>query len=308
MKSLTFRPPTLDDAQATLDLMIACDIAEYGEPDSSLEDLLDQWDDIDLQQDAWLAFTPDNCLVGYACVSGGITFFFDLYTRPSPEQVDLNVHLLSLCEARAIEQSKASGRTSDPVARIIFPHVNQAGRQAVDAVGFTPRLYHFRMQIELDAPPPPSAFPPGVTLRTVIPGQDDRMLHEFIQTAFDRPGRTPQSFEGWRAFMMRSDHFIPELWFLAFHGDELVGAILCYDYDPLGWVRQLGVAENWRRQGLGAALLRHAFDVFYQRGRTRVALGVESDNQHAIHFYEGIGMHCVRQFDEYEKTLRNSQI
>ncbi len=210
LNSLTVRRPTLDDVQATLDLMIACDIAEFGEPDSSLEDLLDQWDDIDLQQDAWLAYTPGDNLVGYACVSGGAISFFDLYTSPSLDQVDLNIHLLNLCQERAIEQAKSTGGTCDLEARIIIPHVNQAGKLAVEAVGFTPRLYHFRMQIALDTRPSQPSWPEGITLRNVNPGQDDHMLHEFIQTAFDRPGRTPQSFDGWRAFMMREDHFIPE--------------------------------------------------------------------------------------------------
>ena len=35
--------------------MLACDIEEYGEGDSSREDLEEQWSEIDLSRDAWVA-------------------------------------------------------------------------------------------------------------------------------------------------------------------------------------------------------------------------------------------------------------
>jgi len=78
---------------------------------------------------------------------------------------------------------------------------------------------------------------------------------------------------------------------------------LCYDYPQHGWVRQLSVTQPWRRQGLGSALLRHSFGVFYRRGHKQVALGVSSQNPNAYSLYEGVGMRRVRQYDEYEKSL-----
>ena len=47
--------PTRDDANAILNLLIACDIAEYGEPDSSLEDLYKALDGFDLATDVFAA-------------------------------------------------------------------------------------------------------------------------------------------------------------------------------------------------------------------------------------------------------------
>ena len=62
-QDLTMCRPTEAHAQATNDLMIACDIAEYGEADSDIEDLLYDWTSINLEEDAWLIFTPDKKLV-----------------------------------------------------------------------------------------------------------------------------------------------------------------------------------------------------------------------------------------------------
>jgi len=142
-------------------------------------------------------------------------------------------------------------------------------------------------------------------LRNPIPRQDDRKIYEVIQSAFERPGRTAPSFEDWKGFMLRSDIFKPELWFLAMQGEEMVGACLSYAYSNTdqGWVRQLGVLESVRRTGLGSALLQHAFIEFYKLGFKKVGLAVESDNPRAIRFYENVGMQQIRRIDEYIKAI-----
>ena len=65
----TLRRPGVEDAQTVLRLIIACDIAEYGEPDTDLEDVLFEWEQLDLSRDAWLVLNTSGQLVGYASVS-----------------------------------------------------------------------------------------------------------------------------------------------------------------------------------------------------------------------------------------------
>ena len=309
-QDLIMRRPTVNDGQATVDIMIACDIAEYGEPDSDLEDLLYDWEDIDLAQDAWLVFTTDNKLVGYAALyRNNNDFSFDFNVHPTYAGNNLHAYLLAQCEARALAQLTDAGESQEGTASTIISQVNTASRQALEQAQFEPRKYHFRMQIESDTLPPHPTWPEGCTLRTIIAEQDDQMVYEFIQTAFAQPGRTPPSFENWRDYMMRPDHFEKDLWFLLFHGEELIGAALCYDYSEFGWVRQLGVAPSWRGKGVGSALLQYTFHVFYyQQGHQKVALGVDSTRPQAQSLYENAGMICVRRFDEYHKSLNNELI
>jgi len=300
---LTLRNPALDDADAVLELQLAAEAAEYGDPESTLEDLLYQWEDIDLEQDAWLVYTPEGRLVGYAAVSkDNYGFMFDFFTDPDAGLVGLSACLLEQCERRARLQL-AETPALKTSARTIIAHINLAVRQAIEMAGFTPHQYHFRMQIDLETSPPPAKWPEGVTIRTILPGKDDQEVYNLIQSAFERPGRIAPSFQDWRDFMMRPDHFSPELWFLAYYRNELVGAALCFDYPQYGWVRQLGVVQPWRRQGLGSALLQNAFEEFYRGRHKQVALGVSSENPNAYSFYEKIGMRRVRQYDEYQKDL-----
>ncbi len=46
----------------------------------------------------------------------------------------------------------------------------------------------------------------------------------------------------------------------------------------MGWVGTLGVVREWRRHGLGLALLQHSFQQFYQRGKRKVGLGVDAQS------------------------------
>ncbi len=299
----SFRLPIMADAQDVLALMNACDVADYGEPDSDLDDFIFDWQEGDLQRDAWLIQAADGTLAAYGMVSawsGG--FQIDCFARPDVQEMGLQACLLNLGEQRA-HALLAAGAATPPVVRAYAAHVNQSDLAALVAASFQPAKYHFRMQIDQAEPPPDPVWPDRCQLRTVRPGQDDESLHGLIQQAFDLPGRTPQPLEEWRDFMMRPDHFVPELWFVLTSNEEIVAAALCFDYEPYGWVRQLAVAADWRRRGIGSAMLHHVFGVFYRRGQRRVALGVEAANENAYRLYERAGMRRVRQFDEYQKRL-----
>jgi len=302
--SYAFRAPTLDDAKQTLALMIRCDIHESGEADSEMEDLVNDWDNIDLEQDAWLVFSTDNNLIGYASVNPwGADLKYDIYVEPALDEAEIVRELLSRCEDRGTELAK--GAEKKETAKCYVVSVNEQMGKALANAGFQIKKYVFSMQAQFTAPPSPPKFPKDISLRHPIPGQDDQKIYEVIQSAFERPGRVAPSFEDWKGFMLRSDIFKPELWFLAIKNDEITGACLSYEYSDsdMGWVRQLGVLESERRTGLGSALLQSAFVEFYKRGFKKVGLAVESDNLKALQFYENVGMQQIRRFDEYVKPF-----
>jgi mycothiol synthase len=299
-----FRSPTLDDAQQTLDLMIRCDIAYSGEADSEMEDLVNDWENSDLSQNAWLVLTSEQQVIGYAAVmQWNADLRYDIYVEPTLADDTIVRELLSRCEARG--KTLATGANGKAHAKCYALSTNQRLGNTLLAAGFQVAKYIYNMQAKFDAPPAPVKLPQGTTLRNPIPGQDDRKIYEVIQSAFERPGRTAPSFEDWKGFMFRSDIFKPELWFLAMQGEEIVGACLSYAYSNTdqGWVRQLGVLESVRRTGLGSALLQHAFIEFHKLGFKKVGLAVESDNPRAIRFYENVGMQQIRRIDEYIKAI-----
>jgi mycothiol synthase len=304
ISDLTFRPACHADADQVLDLMKRCEIEEYGEPDSSLEDLLNDWEQMNLESDSWLAFTSLGNLAGYAAVIPWVDRLrYDFFLDPVWGSSALGHDLLRRCEQRGRIITQADTQRKRSKAVIYVARANQRDRQVVEEADYQAIRHHYQMQIEFDSPPPPPSYPVGIVLRTFVPDQDAQVVHALIESAFARPGRTPTSFEEWKKLMMRADIFDPGLWFLALYGEEIVGACLGFEYGDLGWVRQLAVSEAWRRQGLGSALLLHAFNEFAQRGFTKAGLGVAADNPKAYSLYEKIGMRRVRQYIENEKAI-----
>jgi GNAT superfamily N-acetyltransferase len=278
--------------------MNACDVAEYGEPDTDLEDIQYFWEQIDLNEDAWLICHESDALAGYALVFERDDLFqVDFYVHPDFRGQGFSAYLLTRCLNRVKQQQPAALK---PV-RVYAAAVNPEDCQVIEQAGFRVNIYHFRMQIEMTAPPPPAQFPEGSLLRPIRLGQDEEALYAFIKTAFESPERPFPTFDDWSGYMMRPDHFRPDLWFLLWKDSEIIGAALCFDYDLYGWVRQLAVAPGWRRQGIAANLLRYVFGMFYQQEQPRVALGVHANNLGAVTLYERVGMKRVRQYNEYEK-------
>ena len=292
----------MDDAPAVLALFIACDIVEYGEPDSDLESLLSDWRSLDLTRDAWLIHEASGRVVGYVSVfprAPGYTV--DLYVHPAHAKIGLQAVLLARCEGRTRE--RLSPGSSAPLY-VIIPSVAEAEREALLSRGYAPDQYYFRMRIDLHETPSAPDWPAGCRLTPFVPGQDDRRVYEFIMEAFRWPGYTPPSFEDWHERMLNTESFRADLWFLLASGDdELVGTALCVDHGLYGWVRNLAVAEAWRGKGIGTVLLQHVFSQFYRRGQPRIGLGVDGNNPDAYRFYERVGMMQVRQFVRYNIVL-----
>ncbi len=70
LKNLLARAPKTEDLEAISELVIACDTAEFGIADSTMEDLLSNWQQsgLNLATDAWVIVTTKGQLVGFACV------------------------------------------------------------------------------------------------------------------------------------------------------------------------------------------------------------------------------------------------
>ncbi len=301
---MTLRPALPDDIHAVLALMDRCEIAEYGSTDSTLQDLADDWDAIDLERDTWLASDVHGTVVGYAAVvpwRAGARY--DFFADPAWD-ADLDGRLLAWCQARGPAWAAEHGVDGTFEACTFLAAVNERNHLVAEQGGMQPVQYHWQMHIALDAPPPQPQWPPGVTVRPPRPGLDDRPVYELVERAFAQPGRAPASFEAWHSSMIDTELFDRELWFLAEMGGQLIGASLSCAYPGEGWVRQLAVAEPWRRRGLGRALLLHSLAAFRSRGLPSGALAVSAANAGAYALYEGVGMRRRREYIEYRPAER----
>jgi len=303
------RRPTMDDVRTVGELLNVCDIAEYGEPDVTLDDLRTEWQapTFHLDTDAWMVIDPEGRLVGYAEMGQRLHAKIYTYMRVLPSYAGRGIggHLLQLAEAWARQQMAEA----DPGVRVTMnswaSSNNEVVQRRLERAGYEVIRRNWRMEIDMEVAPPEPKWPEGITLRTFQPGMD-RQIFEMIDTAFqDHWGHMPGDFEEWRHWTIERDTFDPTLWFLAFDGDQIAGGSLCTTFMDIGWVDTLAVLRPWRRKGLAMALLRHSFGEFYRRGWLKVGLGVDSQNlTGATRLYERAGMHVARQYISYQKELR----
>ena len=295
----TIRAPRQDEAQAVTDLVIACDIHDLGAPDFELDDLLTDWNmpGFDLSRDA-VVVEEDGELAAYAAFIRND--YVDVYVSPARRDLGLGAKLLDWAERRAVERAGAGALLGQ-----VVNSTNGGARRLLEDRGYRPVRTYWRMSMPLDERPPPPAWPEGVLVRTFDQERDTRAVFAVVQDAFaDNERHTAESFEEWQAFMIDREAFEPGLWFIAESKGEIVGCVLCPNYEDEGWVRQLAVARDWRRRGLGTALLRQAMSEFSRRGRREIGLVVDSWNRTgAKDLYERAGMTVAREHVRYEKTL-----
>jgi ribosomal protein S18 acetylase RimI-like enzyme len=293
---MNVRRPGVEDAAAVTELIRAYDEAYGYPPDTDASDLLSEWEEVELDRDAWL-FEVDGRLAGYGCVYGRRTVHLDIdgYVHPAFAGGGIGSRIRELGEARVRERGVACVHNATL-------HADVRGRELFESRGYAFVRAFFRMAIELDAQPPPAVVPEGLRLAPLTEG-DDPAVHAALQEAFaDHWDHEPQEFEAWRRRRADSDR---SSWLGVWDGDELAG----FSVNDLGrfgggWISTLGTRRPWRGRGVATALLLASFAEFHRRGERTVQLNVDAANPTgAVRVYERAGMRVAARADIYEKAL-----
>jgi mycothiol synthase len=315
------RPARKDDVEAAVEMFNIDAKHLVGVEKFALNEVANEWSTPGFNQetDARIVISPKGQVVGYCDVWDMKPHVsIDCWGRVHPAHTNLGIgsHLLEWAQGRA-EQAIPK---APPEARVIMKcaaiNINQAAEELFQGADMERVRYFFRMVIDLDDHPPEPQWPNGIELRPIVLGKDEWPMTVAVVEAFkdhwghvERP--IEEEYERWMHHIKNNEDFDPELYFLAWDGDEIAGAVLCWpkshEDEKMGWVDVLGVRQPWRKRGLGLALLNHSFGVFHQRGKLRVGLGVDAENlTGALRLYERAGMHADpnRTFVVYEQELR----
>lgn len=166
---------------------------------------------------------------------------------------------------------------------------------------------------------PDLRLPDGFMVRPIDPadlGQVRRVWEAGAEAFAEHWGESDMDWsEDAFAAFLESPAFQPELWQVAFHGDEVAGHILNYldppepDGSRTGWTESIAVRVPFRRRGLARALLAQSLRVVRDAGATRAALGVDSQNvNHALDLYEDLGFQVTSQQFEFHRPLGRGEV
>lgn len=288
--------------------MRACEEADHGAPERTLEDIAIAWGFLDLERDAWLV-AANGEVVGYAAVRSTLPVQLFAFVGVLPEHrgAGLGTELVRIVEERARERTPEAQAGEEVVLDQNVGQHNHGAADLLERNGYTFVRRFLEMRLELDASLAAPKWPDGVELEAFVPGEE-REVFDLMTDAFREHWGFVEGypFEEWRTWMVEREQFDPSLWFLASAGGELAGGSLCLiREDGAGWVNVLGVRRQYRGRGLGLALLRHSFCEFRRRGHTQAGLDVDSENPSgATQLYERSGLRVTRHSDAYRKILR----
>ena len=294
-------PAVASDAAAVTEVVDALESSLYSKTAFSQADLEAEWAELDIERDTLVVRDGDR-VVGYAAVrERGELWRVEGYVHPDQLGKGFGTYRRGAGEGRGPRR-----RPQDP----------QRGHRADYGRRDAARVARLRRRARL---PRAARRPGGTPARCRMAGRaardrfdpdDDAVaFHAAHQEAFsDHWGYTRRDFETWSNLNLRSERFDPSLWCVVRAGDEIAAGTICTgDTYGGGWVHTLFTRRPWRRQGVGAALLRDVFGRFWERGERSVGLGVDAASETgAFRLYERAGMAPVLGWVVYEKKLGQS--
>lgn len=236
----------------------------------------------------------------------------------------------------AITQAVRGAQTAPTGVRAVLQtNLFEQEREAIrlfETAGFTPLREWVHMAIELDEPPQAPELPTGLVMRPMDLAEDWEIVGPAMDAAFadhwgtvsfepdpePASGAEPDAGAPVGAAEQPEEAGEPEdesysnapgFCFIALDGERVAGGILCNarlaERDDSGRVGSVFVRPEYRRQGVGRALMRAAFGAFWQRGVRRIILDTDARSFTAApRFYERLGMRPYRHELLFERAVR----
>lgn len=325
ISAYTVRAMTLDDLPAWHALLTHYLTLTYGGSTLTKEELRSDWTSpgFDVPTASRGAFTSDGTLVAVAELWDNsempVRPWFEITVDDAHRDPALLDHLIIWGEARARQAAERIPADARLTLQTGVLTDKAWHKTLLEKHGMTTNRRGLTMRIDFDGQPPAPQFPDGIRLYSMADGLPVRELIRIQRETFrDHRGFVDEpldkSVARWENYINASHAFEPSLMLLALDGagDDAkpAGVIICSmesdeDADK-AWVNVLGVMPDYRRKGLGMALLLYAFNEFYKRGKPRAGLGVDGSSlTNATKLYERAGMRVEHAYDHYEKVLRD---
>ena len=240
----------------------------------------------------------------------GILYSF----RPRPDMrgIGIESEIMDWAEARMRELGAERGLP----ARLFgsAPGTDSYGLSVLEAHGFTPERYFFRMACPLDQDFPEPEFPQEIKLDYSHGEQDlRRWVDAYNQSFIDHWNHHPLSYEDAIHHTQNDPHYVPELDLLAITEDRTVVAFAFCEIDwpdnrrtgrKDGWIHLLGTRRGYRKMGLGRAVLLAGLRALKEHGADTAKLGVDADSPTgALGLYESAGFRVINKNIVHSKEL-----
>ncbi len=315
-----WRPLTLDDVAAYVDLQEASRVADGGAEVATEVVTRHELEDPSTPPatNSLVLELGDGSLAASMTITerlhgtGARRVFLWGMTRPTHRGRGIGTAILRWGIGRAEE---ILGSQPDDLPGLVeaFKDTRLADAVAIHAAhGFRPARWYSDMRRDLRDPMPAPTDLESLELRPYDPALAERVRVAHNEAFADHWGSEPQTPEVWNCDLVGDPYFRPDLSFVVLDGNDVVGYSVNYVAEPdwvatgvsEGLIGQLGVRRPWRRHGLATALLVRSMEAFAAAGLEAATLGVDTENPTgALGIYERVGFRPIRRFVRLQRPF-----
>jgi mycothiol synthase len=234
--------------------------------------------------------------------------------HPDLRRQGIGTALLANNVARARERAATEVPDGQPVILHAWAADTAPGSIALlEGAGFEVARYFFEMVRPTLDDVPDLPLPAGLVVRDVVPA-DHRSIFDGDAEAFqDHWGGIDTSEAAFERFFSGPE-FRPELWRVAWDGDEVAGVVITVElsaYNEEHGARRViidgvSVRRPWRGRGLARALVAGSLRGARDAGFTSATLGVDAANPTgALGVYEAVGFAVERRSRAYRRPMES---
>lgn len=218
--------------------------------------------------------------------------------------------MIQWCETRLTGIAASHARDSRRFLQTYSNGFKEGFNAILASLAYTPARYFIAMARPLEDIPA-ADLPEGIETRLVKESEQRAVWDASIEAFRDHWGYARPTEEDYQAYR-GSKHFQPDLWQVAWHGEDIVGSVLNYidqDYNEKydkkrGWTEEITTHREWRRRGIARALIVRSMHMHKALGMKEVGLGVDTDNPNgALKLYQSLGYQKERTWITFRKEL-----
>jgi ribosomal protein S18 acetylase RimI-like enzyme len=317
--SLTWRPATLDDAEAIYDCEREIGALEHPHYVVTLEEITDdlshRW--VDLARDTCVVLDSSGTVLAWGMVSlppGQETLVRSILSggvRPSARGRGIGRLLIAWQCDRGMQQLATSSLELPGWLLTFTPDTAESTARMFERSGLSIARYFMELCRDLAEPIEPLTLDPELRLEQFTPENSEATRLARNLSFRDHWGSQPLDEEGWGSFASRSITR-GDLSSVAVDQTGAVVGLVLVSVNEEDWPGQgfssayvdlVGVTREWRKRGVAAALLAHTLSAARSAGLEQVVLDVDSESPTGAQ-----GLYAAAGFTESHRTISFTRV
>lgn len=237
---------------------------------------------------------------------------YSLFVNLSPDYREQGIEktMIHWCQNRLRQIAEGHPKDSKRFFQTYSSAFKPGYNTILESLGYAPARFFIEMSRSLENIPD-AELPDGITARPVRE-EDWHAVWKASNEAFrDHWGYSQPTEEDYQSYK-GSKYFQPDLWQVAWDGDEIVSSVMNYiekDYNKKfnkkrGWTENISTLKPWRRRGIAKALIVRSMHMHKAKGMTEVGLGVDTNNPNgALKLYQKLGYEKDKTWITYRKEM-----